>query len=189
MSEEVVVQEAKNKNIKDVSVKENKQESKYGFLISFLLKILIIIVVLVLCNFFIVKFHRVSENNMFPMVKERDLCVFYCLDKPQLNHVVLYKTPEGEQKIGRIVAIPSQTVDFPKNGGYLINGYMQNEEIFYPTYKDSDSAVKYPLILSEDNYFIMNDFRSDLKDSRKYGEINKKNIIGRVIFIFRRKVF
>jgi hypothetical protein len=35
----------------------------------------------------------------------------------------------------------------------------------------------------------MNDFRSDLKDSRKYGEINKKNIIGRVIFIFRRRLF
>ena len=153
-----------------------------------LLKLLIFVGIGVAVFTYVITLHRVSGNNMFPNMKDGDLCVVYRLDDYFMNNVVLYKSGEG-LSLGRIVALPGQEVEFPENGGYLINGYDPSEEIAYQTFRDEESDVEYPLVVSEGTFFILNDFRSDMKDSRKIGLVSQNDIVGKVIFILRRRSF
>ena len=165
-----------------------KEQKKFAFLFHFLKEILIIVIVLFLINFFVLTLHRANENNMFPHVKYGDLCILYKLEKCHAGDVVAYKI-DGKTKLGRIIATEGQTIDFPESGGFLINDSVASEEITYQTYKNKDANIQYPLTIKENSYFIMNDFRSDVEDSRTYGLIDANSIKGKIVFILRRRSF
>lgn len=158
------------------------------FLWFFLLKLALVVGIAAGIIIFVIAFYRVNGNNMFPNMKDGDLCILFKLDDYYMENVILYKSEEGT-KLGRIVAIEDQEVDFPEAGGYLVNGYMPAEEIMYQTFADEKSDVEYPIKVTEDKYFVLNDFRSDTKDSRQIGLVDKSDIIGKVIFVLRRRSF
>ena len=167
---------------------KRKTKKKGNFLVGFLLKVGIIALIIFLVLHFVIAIYRVDDNNMFPMMKDGDFCILYKLDDYYMNNVILYKTDQGN-KLGRIVAIGGQEVDFPEEGGFLVNGYMPSEEIMYQTFKAEESPVNYPIYVDEGSYFVMNDFRSDTKDSRQFGLVKKEDIIGKMLFILRRRSF
>lgn len=78
-------------------------------------------------------------------------------------------------------------MDLSDDGDLIVNGNVQSEEIFYPTLKDEDSSVQYPVTLKEDEYFILSDFRTEGTDSREYGPVNRGQIKGKVIALLRRR--
>ena len=168
--------------------KNGKKKSRFGFLLSFVIKIAFFAAAIWAVLTYLITFHRVTDNNMFPNVKSGDLCIISRLEESNPGDIVLYKNG-AKLRLGRITAMEEQEVDFPEEGGYLVNGYIPSEEITYQTFKDPDADMKYPLTVEKDTFFIMNDFRSDTKDSRKYGVIKKEDIIGNIIFILRRRGF
>lgn len=133
--------------------------------------------------------YRMEGNNMFPSVKDGDLCITYKMGKYYANDVVLYRDDKNELRIGRIIAVEGQSVDFPENGGYLINGYQPSEEIMYQTFAGETKKVKYPLTIEKGAYFILNDFRSDTRDSRQLGTADQSQLCGKLIFLLRRRGF
>ena len=124
---------------------------------------------------------------MFPFVKDGDLCIVYKLDDYYTGDVVSYYDNNGKLKIGRVVAAAGQEVNFPDEGGYTVDGYQPTEEITYQTF--GAEGVKYPMEVGENEVFIMNDFRSDTKDSREIGPVKKTDIDGKLMFIVRRRGF
>lgn len=124
---------------------------------------------------------------MFPFVKDGDLCIVYKLDEYTTGDVVAYKTKNGKTKIGRIVAVGGQEVNFQKDGGYTVDNYQPAEEITYQTF--GADGVKYPIEVGENEFFIMNDFRSDTDDSRQIGSIKESKICGKLLFLIRRRGF
>ena len=164
-------------------------KKKYGFLIHFLIKMGLLVAAGYLVWTYALCFHRISGNNMFPAGKDGDLGIVYQLEECHTGDLVWYESPDGTGKYGRIVAVPGQEVDFPEEGGYLVNGYQPAEEVLYETYRDKESGIKYPVTLVEDEYFILNDYRDDTADSRDYGPIKASAIKGKVIFLLRRRGF
>lgn len=132
-------------------------------------------------------FHRMSGNYMFPSIKDGDLCITYKLEKYVTGDVVAYYDCNGLLKIGRIIAVEGQEVNFPKEGGYTVDNYQPTEEITYQTF--GVDGIKYPMRVGENEFFIMNDFRSDKNDSRKNGAIKESRICGKLIFLLRRRGF
>lgn len=126
---------------------------------------------------------------MFPAVKDGDLCMFFKPEKCRINDVVLYLDDHDSLRLGRIVAEEGQLVEFPEEGGYLVNGYQPAEEITCETYTDKKTDIKYPLKIKKETYFIMNDFRSDMNDSRTQGMIERSRIYGKLVFVLRRRGF
>lgn len=124
---------------------------------------------------------------MFPFVKDGDLCIVYKLEEYTTGDVVAYKNKNGKTKIGRIVAVSGQAVDFPKEGGYTVDDYQPSEEITYQTF--GAEGAKYPVEVGNNEFFIMNDFRSDTNDSRQDGAIKKPKICGKLLFLIRRRGF
>ena len=167
--------------------KKTKKKSKYAFLYRFVFRMLFFITAVYLVLTYVVALYRMTGNNMFPNVKDGDLCVFYRPAELSIGEAVLYTDKDGMEHVGRIVAFPGQEVDFPETGGYLINGYSPSEQIPYETHKSEKKSIKYPVFLAEDEYFIMNDFRSDTSDSRENGVVKRNRITGSLVFIFRRR--
>ena len=153
-----------------------------------MLKILSVIVVVTVTLMFVLALYRMDGNSMFPSVRDGDLAVFCRLQNCYSNDIVLYEA-YGTKKVGRVIAVPGQTVDFLKDGGYEVDGNFLYDEVPYETYKESDSSVEYPITLGEGEYFILNDFRSDANDSRVLGAINKYDIVGKALYLFRRRGF
>lgn len=163
------------------------KKKKLGPLAKLLIKIAILTIIVVIVLTWILGLHRMTGNNMFPFVKDGDLCIVYKLDDYTTGDVVLYRNDEGKMKLGRITAVGGQSVDFPQEGGYTVDGYQPSEEITYQTF--GADGVKYPIDVGDDEVFIMNDFRSDTDDSRQSGGVKKSDIDGKLLFLIRRRGF
>ena len=176
------VKQSRKKTVTTVTKKK-----KLGPLAKLLIKIAVLVIIVVIVLTWILGLHRMTGNNMFPFVKDGDLCIVYKLDDYTTGDVVLYRNDEGKMKLGRIVAVSGQSVDFPKDGGYTVDGYQPSEEITYQTF--GADGVKYPIDVDDDEAFIMNDFRSDTDDSRQFGGVKKSDIDGKLLFLIRRRGF
>ena len=176
------VKQSRKKTVTTVTKKK-----KLGPLAKLLIKIAVLVIIVVIVLTWILGLHRMTGNNMFPFVKDGDLWIVDKLDEYTTGDVVLYRNDEGKMKLGRIVAVGGQSVDFPKDGGYTVDGYQPSEEITYQTF--GADGVKYPIDVDDDEAFIMNDFRSDTDDSRQFGGVKKSDIDGKLLFLIRRRGF
>ena len=166
----------------------DKPEKKNRYFVTFLAKIAVFALAAYLILTFVIAFHRVGDNNMFPSIRDGDLCILYRLDKYHMGDVVYYRRG-GEKSLGRIVATQGQEIDFPEEGGYLLNGFAPSEDILYQTFCPKTTNETYPIVVKDGCFYILNDFRSNTKDSREYGEIKEAEIIGKVIYVLRRRGF
>ena len=124
---------------------------------------------------------------MKPRLSAGDVMLYYRLEKKILPSDVLVYQKDGKQFVGRVIGQPGDTIDIPEDGGLSINGNIQVEDgIFYDTERYDTEAVKYPITLKENEYFLMSDMRSGGKDSRLFGPVTRKEIKGKVITVLRR---
>lgn len=63
----------------------------------------------------------------------------------------------------------------------VLNDMTQTEEIYYQTITDEPVDM----IVGEKEMFLLNDYRSDQGDSRRFGSVKITEIDGKVIFLFR----
>lgn len=159
------------------------------FLKNVALKVAVIGIAIFLLLQFVLGLYYYRGNYMFPNIKDGDFVVTWKLDPLQANDAVIYKTPSGETRLGRVVAKGGDKVSFTDDGELRVNDSIVSEEVFYATTSTGDK-VTYPYVVPADEYFILNDYRSvSEEDSRTYKSIAKQNINGRVILLFRRRGF
>lgn len=153
---------------------------------SFITKLIILAVFIVITFGVIFGIAPVQSNDMFPVLSAGDLVFYYRFASDFISgDVVVYKT-EGEQYIGRVVAKGGDTVEITDSGQLKINDSTVIEtDIYYATYA-YDSDVTYPLTLDENEYFILVDYRDGGTDSRYFGAINESDIQGELITALRR---
>lgn len=96
--------------------------------------------------------------------------------------VALYSPVENKELVKRVVGLPGEEVLLSKEGLIYIND-QPLDEIYLP-----DNLEAYYndelYILENDQYFLMGDNRNNSSDSRVFGPVNKKQIFGRVFFIY-----
>lgn len=160
---------------------------KYKFIIRFFAKILIITGISLIMFTFVVAVHRTVGNGMFPNVHDGDLGIYLKVGDVYADDVVLYEGPDKKIHIGRIRAVGGQTVEFPENGGYTVDGYAPYEDIMYGTYAADGGDLEFEV--PAESFFIMNDFRSDTDDSRSFGCTESTDIKGKLMFLLRRRNF
>lgn len=146
----------------------------------------IILVTIVLI--FILGVHVNHTNDMVPSFKDGDLIITYKLDRQMYSDLaVAYKNPSNNIQFGRIIGVPGDKINILDDGSYTINGNIPLESIYYNTYPGE--GITYPYTVPENSYFIMNDYRDNINDSRTYGAINKKDIEGPIFLELRRRGF
>jgi signal peptidase I len=129
---------------------------------------------------------RVNGESMYPRIRDGDLIFFSRLGSDySIGDVLTYKI-SGYRRVARVVAKGGDVVDINEDGQLLVNGSVQEEEIFYPTEK-LVSLVTYPYTVAENSYFMLCDFRTGSIDSRDYGAVPESEIDGEVISILLRR--
>ena len=93
-----------------------------------------------------------------------------------------YQYQEDTYYIKRIIGLPGETVQIDEKGNIYINGEILQEsygrEIIFP--ENVGIAID-PIVLGEDEYFVMGDNRNNSSDSRTeiVGNIHRDDIIGK----------
>jgi len=183
------MEENNNKTMPDKSQDKQipNEEAKSSFW-ELLRYALIAIIIVVPFRIFIAQPYVVSGSSMDPTFKDADYLIVDQLsvrfEDPKRESVIIIRYPKDPSKffIKRLIAFPGETVEI-KNGLVTIyndsnkNGIKLNEP--YVVYgKQEDFSTK----LGADEYFVMGDNRAGSSDSRIWGSVPRKYIIGQPIF-------
>ena len=164
--------------------KKKKKRSALSYALSLLLKVGLTAAAVWVLLTYVGGVFMCHNNSAYPMIKDGDLIITYRLDPLRQGDVVAY-IRDSEVHFGRIVAVAGDTIDF--SGDYVsINGYGLYEDTVYPT-SSAGAAVGFPYTVQENCVFVLNDYRSDISDSRTYGAIPVSDIQGKAVFVMRRR--
>ena len=126
---------------------------------------------------------RVEGRSMEPTLQDQDRLVVnkfaYHLHDPEVGDIVMLLHPANPRQnlVKRIVAGPGDTVAF-REGLVLRNGALAAEQ-FIPA--DLRSHENRDAVLVPDGYyFVLGDHRNNSSDSRTFGPVPMKYILGRV---------
>ncbi len=131
---------------------------------------------------------EVDGSSMEPMLSNGDNLIVdkitYRFRDPQRYDIIVFpfKYQENTYYIKRIIGLPGETVQIDEQGNIYIDGEVLPEnygrEIIRP---DTVGIATNPIVLGEDEYFVMGDNRNNSTDSRTeiVGNIKREDIIGR----------
>lgn len=183
METETVKTEQQTNDIKKNVGKKKKRSAKY-YLMELIIKIGITGLILWIMLDFVVMISVCHDNTAYPMIKDGDFCLTYRLAELRQGDEITY-IKDDKVRLGRVIAFGGDTVDI-ENNGVSVNGLNIAENVVYPT-DSQGSAAEFPYKIPEDCVFVLNDYRSDLSDSRTYGGIPLSDVKGVVVFIMRRR--
>jgi signal peptidase I len=170
-------------NLKPTETSLGKQTPKSAFweLVRYAILALIIVVPF---RIFIAQPYIVSGASMDPTFKDADYLIVDQLNtrlaEPKRESVVIIKYPKDPSKffIKRLIGFPGETVEI-KNGAVSIYNDNSKETIPlnepYIVYGKQEDFSK---TLGTDEYFVMGDNRAGSSDSRIWGSVPRKYIIG-----------
>ncbi|KKP31005.1 MAG: signal peptidase I [Candidatus Staskawiczbacteria bacterium RIFOXYB2_FULL_32_9] len=174
---------------------ENKQDKKsfwQGFLSSAweIVKIVVIASVIVLpIRYFLFQPFIVKGESMMPNYQDGNYLIIdeisYRFIEPKRGDVIVFKTEfiagyKNDRFIKRIMALPGETIEIKNNKVTITKGEEVlniNENKYLPGVETIGDIKK---TLGNDEYFVMGDNREHSFDSRIWGSLPKKDIVGKV---------
>jgi signal peptidase I len=128
---------------------------------------------------------RVMGISMSPTYRDGSINfvnrLAYVFHPPQRGDVVGIKmTGENMLYLKRIIALPGETISFDHNA-VLINGRKLHE----PYVRYGNPFLPWdekPLVLSQDEYFVVGDNRSMNQYDHAHGRTTRNRIVGKVLF-------
>lgn len=157
-------------------------------MISTLLYILFVLLMVYLLINFVGQRTEVKGSSMEPTLFDEDQLlvdkITYRFKDPQRFDIIVfpYQYQENIFYIKRIIGLPGETVQIDAEGNIFIDG-----EVLYESYgrevirADKVGLASEPILLGEDEYFVMGDNRNNSSDSRidAVGNIHRDDIVGR----------
>lgn len=150
-----------------------------------LLKFTLVAVCVVLpIRLFIAQPFIVSGASMYPTFETSDYLIVdeisYRLEDPSRGDVIVFKYPNDPSKyfIKRIIGLPGETVDIDGIKVKITNSDNPNGLELNEPYVNYNRNSTTHVTLESDEYFVMGDNRFASSDSRVWGPLKKKFIIG-----------
>jgi signal peptidase I len=127
---------------------------------------------------------RVEGQSMAPTLADQDRLIVnklaYRLGPPRRDDIVMLYYPVNPDKsfVKRVIAEEGDTVKI-EDGRVYVNDVPLNDDDYVP--EEFRSHDDYPAqVIKEGYYYVLGDHRNNSSDSRHWGEVPKKYIIGRV---------
>lgn len=140
---------------------------------------IIIIIVILLVRTFIATPVRVSGDSMYDSLKNGELLILYkkaTIEKEDI--VVVDKKVTGSRIIKRIIGMPGDKIKCEEGIIYI------NNEKYDDKYASNKTSDFEEIELKDDEYFVLGDNRLVSYDSRYFGPVNEKYIIGEATYRF-----
>ncbi|MBW4840358.1 MAG: signal peptidase I [Paenibacillaceae bacterium] len=186
------VMDSDSKAQADLEGSAGKPQSRWAAELWEMLKTVVIaFVIMMLLNVFVFNLSMVKGQSMQPTLEEQERLfvdkIVYRFGHPKCGEVVVLKDPsvDADRKpflVKRVVAVPGDTVEV-RDGQLIVNGESQNEPYTDSAIEDGDMSE---VQLGAGDYFVMGDNRhaGRSKDSRYFGSVKEKWIVGRAEFVF-----
>ena len=157
---------------------------KYGWL-QYIKLIIIFIVIIFIIFFVLIGFSSVSGHSMDTTLHMNQK-VMYFRPIPRYKHgdIVSIHMPSGDYYIKRVIGTPGDTIDI-HDGNLYVNGQLMDEPYAQGQTLEEIGIVKYPYTVMEGDLFVLGDNREKSVDSRAFGSVNKRQVMGKIIFQFR----
>ena len=132
---------------------------------------------------FVGQIARVDGQSMAPTLADHDRLVvnkwIYRVSDPRPGDVVMLYYPVDPQKsfVKRVVAREGDEVKII-SGIVYVNGVALHDDFVPPEYRSTEDFG--PQIVPQGYYFVMGDHRNGSWDSRHWGPVPKKYIVGKV---------
>ncbi len=158
----------------------------YEFIEAFVISASVFVVVYL----FLMQPHQVKGSSMFPTFKDQEYLltdkVTYRTRQPLDGDVIVFKAPINENFdfIKRVIATPGQTVEV-KDGHVFIDGKMLDEFYLPKEYTTAPGQFLHEgenYTVQPDELMAFGDNRDHSSDSRDWGPVPYRNIIGKVFF-------
>ena len=132
---------------------------------------------------FVAQVARVDGQSMAPTLDDADRLIVnklaYRLGEPKIGDIVMLLYPHDPDKtfVKRVIAAEGDQVRI-SNGKVYRNGQLMDDSFVLPRYRSHEDFG--PTDIRPGYYFVMGDHRNNSSDSRDWGEVPKKYILGRV---------
>ena len=117
----------------------------------------------------------------------------YHFRSPRRREIIVFNTPpeakircgSGGTFVKRLIGLPGETVHEDRQGFIYIDGKKLDEPYIQADRRAADSQhFNQTWHVPEGEYFFMGDNRGESCDSRMWGAVPRKNIIGEVFFVY-----
>jgi len=132
---------------------------------------------------FVGQIARVDGLSMEPTLADHDRLVvnkwIYRVSEPRPGDIVMLYYPVDPEKsfVKRVIAREGDEVRIA-SGKVYVNGVALHDEFVPPEYRSFDDFG--PQLVPQGYYFVMGDHRNGSSDSRHWGPVPKKYIVGKV---------
>jgi len=157
-----------------------------GFLKDLFTLALLIILVVIPIRVFVISPFVVDGESMHPTFENLDYLIIdeflYRFSEPSRGDVIVFRYPDNPSLfyIKRIIGLPGETVSINRGAVTIITATGQHLTLTEPYIVNEDATYTKNVILNSEEYFVMGDNRPNSSDSRVWGPLPRKDIIGRV---------
>ena len=148
-----------------------------------LLKLLIGLALVIILYFNPYKIIMVVGNSMYPTLKSHQLVLAKKVDKIERGDIVVALNDSRETIIKRVAYLPEEYYQVILEPGFsepkMVQDLNQSELIFFLV--DSICMVV-DCKIPKGHYFLLGDNKNNSDDSRRFGTIEKKDIIYKVVY-------
>ena len=170
------------------STPSKKQPSRWGPLLRFLLKWTAVAALVAGVMIFVLGIHIQHGNRMYPFLMDGDLVITYKLEACRVGDVVAYRRPDtGQTALSRVVAVGPATVEATAQGELIVDGSVPSERVFYATKPLEGSSIAFPCEVPAGGYFLLDDYRGEGQDGRLFGPVDREALLGKVVYVLRRR--
>ena len=135
---------------------------------------------------------KIPSGSMRPTLMEGDRILvnkfLYHFRAPQRGEIIVFRYPEDPKRpfIKRLVGIEGDTVEI-RSGKVLINGRVPEEAMLHSLYyynQGINGQVGQSVTIPEGAYFVLGDNSASSHDSRFWGFVPRRLLIGRAMCVF-----
>ena len=160
------------------------------FLVEIVKVVIISLAIIIPVRYFLIQPFYVKGASMEPSFHDHEYLIIdeisYRLNQPQRGDIIIFRYPKDPSQyfIKRIIGLSGETVKITNDKVYIKN----NEHADFVELDESEYLAggvvtsnygRSEYVLEADQYFVMGDNREQSLDSRRFGTVAKRLVIGK----------